>query len=200
MFHGRGSTEASEDPHFWHANIPIRYITSWARSYNAFLRFPLSLVLFLGSGIRPPWFQLVAFLHLLLTLFKTHSLTTIMFTKVKNAAIISSAIHLSGVLGHGFVRKVTIDGVEYVFHPTESFRIQSSPFFSLQFHWYKPVSPPPGRFRPAERLWATNRFTPGPPSVVWPYTGGNGPINDVNSPDVGATWYRFRHSLDSFSL
>jgi len=51
-----------------------------------------------------------------------------MFTKIKNAAIVATAIHLSGVLGHGFVRKVTIDGVEYVYHPTDLFRIQNSLF------------------------------------------------------------------------
>jgi len=68
-----------------------------------------------------------------------------MFTKIKNAAITAIAIHFSGVLAHGFVRKITIDGVDF-----------------------------PG----------TNPFTPGPPSVVWPYTGGNGPINDVNSPNI----------------
>ena len=37
-----------------------------------------------------------------------------MFAEIKNAAIVATAIHLSGVLGHGFVKKITIDGVEYV--------------------------------------------------------------------------------------
>ena len=46
-----------------------------------------------------------------------------MFTKIKNTAIIATAIHFSGVLGHGFVRKITIDGVESVFHIVEFFRI-----------------------------------------------------------------------------
>jgi len=68
-----------------------------------------------------------------------------MFADLKKAALVAAAIHLSGVLGHGFVKKITIDGVDY-----------------------------PG----------ANPFTPGPPSVVWPYTGGNGPLNNVNSADI----------------
>ena len=48
-----------------------------------------------------------------------------MFTKIKTAAFIVSALHFSGVLGHGFVRKVTIDGVEYVFHLIETFRTEN---------------------------------------------------------------------------
>jgi len=69
-----------------------------------------------------------------------------MFADIKNAAILATAIHLTGVLGHGFVKKITIDGVDF-----------------------------PG----------ANPFNAGgPPSVVWPYTGGNGPLSDVNSPDI----------------
>jgi len=69
-----------------------------------------------------------------------------MFAEIKNAAFLATALHFSGVLGHGFVRKITIDGVDF-----------------------------PG----------ANPFIPGgPPSIVWPYTGGNGPLNDVNSPDI----------------
>jgi len=68
-----------------------------------------------------------------------------MFAEIKNAAIVAAALHLTGVFGHGFVRKITIDGVDYQ---------------------------------------GTNPFNGGPPSVVWPYTGGNGPIKDVNSPDI----------------
>ena len=56
---------------------------------------------------------------------------TIMFTKINTAALIVSAIHFSGVLGHGFVRKVTIDGVEYVFHLIEFFRAENSSRVSL---------------------------------------------------------------------
>jgi hypothetical protein len=51
-----------------------------------------------------------------------------MFTTIKNAAIITTVIHLSGVLGHGVVRKITIDGVEYVFHFIAFFIIQHSLF------------------------------------------------------------------------
>lgn len=39
-----------------------------------------------------------------------------MFSKSKHAAIIAATISLTGVLGHGFVLKVTIDGVEYAFY------------------------------------------------------------------------------------
>lgn len=51
-----------------------------------------------------------------------------MFMNIKNAALIATVIHSSGVLGHGFVRKITIDGVEYVFHFISFFRIQNSLF------------------------------------------------------------------------
>jgi len=68
-----------------------------------------------------------------------------MFAQVKKTAVVATAIHLTGVLGHGFVAKITIDGVDF-----------------------------PG----------ANPFTPGPPSVVWPYTGGNGPLNDITSKDI----------------
>lgn len=42
-----------------------------------------------------------------------------MFTEIKNAAIVAAALHLTGVLGHGFVKKITIDGVEYVYYLVE---------------------------------------------------------------------------------
>lgn len=41
-----------------------------------------------------------------------------MFGEIKNAAILAAAVHLSGVLGHGSVRKITIDGTEYVHYLT----------------------------------------------------------------------------------
>lgn len=37
-----------------------------------------------------------------------------MFAETKNAVLIATAIYLTGVLGHGFVRKITIDGEECV--------------------------------------------------------------------------------------
>ncbi|KAJ6529908.1 glycosyl hydrolase family 61-domain-containing protein [Mycena vulgaris] len=59
-------------------------------------------------------------------------------------ALAAAAFHVSAVLAHGFVDKITIDGQVF-----------------------------PG----------TNPFTPTPPtdSIVWPQTGGNGPITDVNN-------------------
>jgi hypothetical protein len=38
----------------------------------------------------------------------------IMFTEFKKTAVVAAAIQLTGVFGHGFVLKLTIDGVEYV--------------------------------------------------------------------------------------
>lgn len=66
-----------------------------------------------------------------------------MFNK---AALVAVAFHLVGVLGHGFVKQITIDGKVF-----------------------------PG----------ANPFQPeGQASVVWHYSGGNGPLNDVNSADI----------------
>ena len=74
-----------------------------------------------------------------------------MFTKIKNATILAIVIHFSGVWGHGFVRKITIDGVESVFHVVEFFKVNSL-YVPVQLPWYKPVSPLLARFRPAGHL------------------------------------------------
>jgi hypothetical protein len=66
-----------------------------------------------------------------------------MFADLKKAALVAAAIHLSGVLGHGFVKKITIDGVEYVYRLLVFFTIPNLRIFYLQLPWCKPVSPPP---------------------------------------------------------
>ena len=54
-----------------------------------------------------------------------------MFAEIKKAALVAATIHLTGVLGHGFVKQLTIDGVVYVYYIFASLRIQNSCIFFL---------------------------------------------------------------------
>jgi hypothetical protein len=52
-----------------------------------------------------------------------------MFAEIKQTTLVFTILQLTGALGHGFVRKVTIDGVEYMPYLIERFWILKLTYF-----------------------------------------------------------------------